>query len=99
MSSYGEVERKAAAGIVITASHNPGTDNGFRVNAVSGSVDRAEILAVLESAIAENGNGAIERRPFADAEAAGLVDRFDPDPGFVEYVRAAGGVDAPKAAR
>src|SRR4030095_15918222 len=29
MSSYEVVERGAAAGIVITASHNPWTDNGF----------------------------------------------------------------------
>ncbi|MGH2511536.1 MAG: phosphoglucomutase/phosphomannomutase family protein, partial [Candidatus Limnocylindrales bacterium] len=30
MSSYEVVERGAAAGIVITASHNPWTDNGFK---------------------------------------------------------------------
>ena len=31
MSSYEVVQRGAAAGIVITASHNPWTDNGFKV--------------------------------------------------------------------
>ncbi|MFL5757818.1 MAG: phosphoglucomutase/phosphomannomutase family protein [Chloroflexota bacterium] len=98
MSSYEVVERKAAAGIVITASHNPWTDNGFKVKSPAGSAAGPEILAVLESAIAENGNGAIERRPFADAEAAGLVDRFDPYPGYVEYVRRTVDLDALKAA-
>ena len=28
----------------------------------------------------------IERRPFADAEAAGLVERFDPYPGYRRHV-------------
>jgi phosphomannomutase len=78
MSSYEVVERGAAAGIVITASHNPWTDNGFKVKAPTGSAAGPEILSVLEAAIAANGGTAIERRPFADAEAAGLVQRFDP---------------------
>src|SRR6185436_18840827 len=73
MSSYEVVERGAAAGIVITASHNPWTDNGFKVKSPTGSAAGPEILAVLEAQIARNGGTAIERRPFADAEAAGLV--------------------------
>ena len=35
--SYEVVERGAAAGIVITASHNPWTDNGFKVKAPTGA--------------------------------------------------------------
>src|ERR1051325_2655681 len=72
MSSYEVVERGAAAGIVITASHNPWTDNGFKVKASTGAAAGAEIISTLEAAIAENGGAAIERRPLADAEAAGL---------------------------
>ena len=41
MSSYEVVERGAAAGIVITASHNPWTDNGFKVKAPTGVGGRA----------------------------------------------------------
>ena len=37
MSSYEVVERGSAAGIVITASHNPWTDNGFKVKSPSGA--------------------------------------------------------------
>jgi phosphomannomutase len=40
MSSYEVVERGSAAGIVITASHNPWTDNGFKVKAPTGSAAR-----------------------------------------------------------
>ena len=98
MSSYEVVERGAAAGIVITASHNPWTDNGFKVKAPSGSAAGPDILAVLEARIAENGGAAIERRPFADAEAAGLVERFDPFPGYEQFLRRTLDLDALRAA-
>jgi phosphomannomutase len=98
MSSYEVVERGAAAGIVITASHNPWTDNGFKVKSPSGSAAGPEILAVLEAQIARNGGVAIERRPFPDAEAAGLVERFDPFDGYERFLRRTVDLDALKAA-
>ena len=45
------------------------------------------MLAVFEASIAENGGRAIPRRPFADAEAAGQVERFDPFAGYERFVR------------
>jgi phosphomannomutase len=87
MSSYEVVERGAAAGIVITASHNPWTDNGFKVKSPSGSAAGPDFLKALEARIAANGGLPIERRPLADAEAAGLVERFDPFDGYERYVR------------
>jgi phosphomannomutase len=98
MSSYEVVERGAAAGIVITASHNPWTDNGFKVKAPTGAAAGAEILGVVEAAIAENGGAAIERRPLADAEAAGLVERFDPFDGYERFVRRTIDLDALRGA-
>jgi phosphomannomutase len=98
MSSYEVVQRGAAAGIVITASHNPWTDNGFKVKAPTGAAAGGAILSVLEAAIGENGGAAIERRPLADAEAAGLVERFDPFPGYEQFVRRTIDLDALKAA-
>ncbi len=98
MSSYEVVERGAAAGIVITASHNPWTDNGFKVKAPTGSAAGPEMLSVIEARIAENGGRAIDRRPFADAEAAGLVERFDPFPGYEAFLRRTLDLDAIRAA-
>ncbi len=98
MSSYEVVERGSAAGVVITASHNPWTDNGFKVKAPTGSAAGADILGVIEAEIARNGGTAIERRPFADAEAAGLVEWFDPFEGYERFVRRTVDVDALKAA-
>ena len=98
MSSYEVLERGAAAGIVITASHNPWTDNGFKVKSASGSPAGPEILAVLEARIAANGGTAIARRPFADGEAAGLVERYDPYPGYERFLRRTVDLDALKGA-
>ena len=98
MSSFEVVERGAAAGIVITASHNPWTDNGFKVKAPTGAAAGADILGIVESAIATNGGSAIERRPLADADAAGLVERFDPFEGYERFVRRTIDVDALRAA-
>ncbi len=98
MSSYEVIQRGAAAGIVITASHNPWVDNGFKVKAPTGAAAGADILGVIESRLAVNGGIGIDRRPFADAEAAGLVERFDPFPGYEQFVRRTIDLDAVKAA-
>ena len=98
MSSYEVVQRGAAAGIVITASHNPWTDNGFKVKSPTGAAAGPELLAVLERPIAGNGGAAIPRRPFADAEAAGLVERYDPYPGYERFIRRTVDLDALRAA-
>ena len=49
MSSFEVVERGSAAGIVITASHNPWVDNGFKVKAPTGAAAGADILSVIEA--------------------------------------------------
>jgi phosphomannomutase len=98
MSSFEVVERGAAAGIVITASHNPWVDNGFKVKAPTGAAAGADILGVIEAQLAVNGGVGIDRRPFADAEAAGLVERFDPFEGYERFVRTTLDLDALRAA-
>ncbi|MFL5719220.1 MAG: phosphoglucomutase/phosphomannomutase family protein [Chloroflexota bacterium] len=98
MSSYEVVERGSAAGIVITASHNPWVDNGFKVKAPTGAAAGAEILGVIERRLTVNGGIGLERRPFADAEATGLVERFDPYDGYERFVRRTVDLDALRGA-
>ncbi len=86
MTSYEVVQRGSACGVMITASHNPWTDNGFKVKSPSGAAAGPEILATLERVIRENAGRAPERRPFADAQAAGQVELFDPFEGYQRYV-------------
>ena len=98
MSSFEVVQRGAAAGVVITASHNPWTDNGFKVKAPTGAAAGAEILSVIESSLVANAGTGIERRPFEDAEAAGLVEWYDPFAGYEQFVRRTIDLDALRAA-
>jgi phosphomannomutase len=86
MTSFEVVSRGAAAAVMITASHNPWTDNGFKVKSPTGAAAGPEILSVLEATIAERAGQPPPRRPFADAEAAGQVERVDPFDGYRAYV-------------
>lgn len=97
MSSFEVVQRGAAAGIVITASHNPWVDNGFKVKAPTGAAGGADMLKVIERRLAENGDIDIERRALDDADGAGLLERFDPYEGYEAFVRRTVDLDALKA--
>src|SRR6185503_14523163 len=66
--------------------------------APTGAAAGADILGVIESQLAANGGVGIARRPFADAEASGLVERFDPFEGYEQFVRRTVDLDALKAA-
>jgi phosphomannomutase len=86
MSSFEVVQRGAAAGIVITASHNPWTDNGFKIKSPAGSAAGPEMLTEIERLIAAGAGNKIDSRPFADAEAAGLVDRYDSFEAYQKFI-------------
>ena len=86
MSSFEVVQRKAAAGIVITASHNPWTDNGFKIKSPTGSAAGPEMLVDIERRIAAAAGKPVPTRPFADAEAAGLVERYDSYDAYREFI-------------
>jgi phosphomannomutase len=98
MSSFEVLQRGAAAGIVITASHNPWVDNGFKIKAPTGAAAGPEILQAVEARLAVNGDEPVARRPLADAEAAGLVERYDPFEGYERFVRRTVDLDALRAA-
>ncbi len=82
MVSYEVLERQAACGIVITASHNPWTDNGFKVKSETGAAAGPAILTVLETTIHDRAADQPPRRPFADGVAAGQVEFFDSFDGY-----------------
>jgi phosphomannomutase len=98
MSSFEVVQRKAAAGIVITASHNPWMDNGFKIKSPTGAAAGPDMLTDIEARIAAGADRPIEARPFADAEAAGMVERFDSFDAYVKFIRTNLDIDRLKAA-
>jgi len=77
----------AGAGIVITASHNPWTDNGFKVKADTGGAAAPEMLAAIEATMDTHPEDELPpRRAYEDAVAAGMVEIFDPYPKFREQL-------------
>jgi phosphomannomutase len=87
MTSYEVVERGAACAVMITASHNPWTDNGFKIKSSTGAAADPGILGMVERVIAARADEAPPQRSFEAAEAAGAVERFDPYVGYEAFVR------------
>ncbi|HUR16664.1 MAG TPA: phosphoglucomutase/phosphomannomutase family protein [Candidatus Limnocylindrales bacterium] len=98
MTSYEVVERGAACGIMITASHNPYPDNGFKVKSPSGAAASPDMLAVIEKTIRDYAGSQPPRQAYAEAVASGKVELYDPYPGYVEYTRRSLDLDRLKAA-
>ncbi|MBM4421028.1 MAG: phosphoglucomutase/phosphomannomutase family protein [Chloroflexi bacterium] len=98
--SWATMRRKAKAGVVITASHNPWTDNGFKVKHESGAAAPPDMLKDLELAIQayESAPQKIQRMPIAEAKQKGLVEEFDPAPDYLARVAELFDLDAFRAA-
>ena len=87
VGSFFTRELGAGAGIVITASHNPWTDNGFKVKADTGGAAAPEMLAAIEATMDTHPEDELPpRRAYEDALASGLVETFDPYPRFREQL-------------
>lgn len=83
--AYSVVNKRAVGAVNITASHNPPSDNGFKVrNRFGGAIDPAG-LKEIESLIPANEDG-VRRIPIGQAEAEGWVVRFDPMPSYIDQV-------------
>ncbi len=80
--SYAVPTQGAYCGVVITASHNPWTDNGFKVKTESGAAAPPDVLAILEPSIAElqSGKRAVRR------DEAVKFDSFDAKPRYLARV-------------
>jgi alpha-D-glucose phosphate-specific phosphoglucomutase len=84
VSSYAILDRHTAGGINITASHNPCTDNGYKLRSEYGGAAGPEVLKQVEARIAAVQK--VRRLPLPEAEAQGLVERFDPAPAYIAQI-------------
>ena len=82
--SYAVVAQGASGAINITASHNPYTDNGFKVRDEQGGAIAPDGLKDIEAHIPPIEG--IKRLPLAEAEAEGLVHHFDPAPAYLRHL-------------
>ena len=84
--SFSVVNHKACAGLNITASHNPPTDNGFKVrNEFGGAID-PDGLKKIESLIPDSVD-AVKREDIDKATAVGHITTFDAAPAYIEHLK------------
>src|SRR5574338_98910 len=84
--AYAVVDKHAAGAINITASHNPPTDNGFKVRNETGGAIDPEGLKFIEDAIPDD-VAQVKRVPSGEAIAGGLIKKFDPAAPYIEHLQ------------
>lgn len=83
--AYAIVNKQAIGAVNITASHNPSTDNGFKVrNEFGGAID-PEGLLEIESRIPED-ETLVKRLPLKEGVEQNRIQRFDPAPAYIEQI-------------
>ncbi len=83
--SYAVLANKTAGAINITASHNPGTDNGFKVRSEFGGAVDPKVLLEIEAAIPESASN-VNRKSLNDALTSGLVKKFDASAAYLAHL-------------
>lgn len=83
--SYAILANKAAGAINITASHNPGTDNGFKVRSEFGGAVDPDVLKEIEAAI-PNSVQSVQRVALDDAMSQKRVEKFDASTAYLAHL-------------
>ncbi len=84
--SYAVVDKKAAGAVNITASHNPPTDNGFKVRDENGGAIDPEGLKKIEALIPDSAEE-VKRMAYSVGEAEGKIVRFDAAVAYIEHLK------------
>jgi len=90
--AYAVVDKKAAGAVNITASHNPPTDNGFKVRNETGGAIDPEGLKQIEGGIPDDIKN-VKRKNYKEAEAAGEIVKFDAATPYIEHLTRDGLID------
>jgi phosphomannomutase len=84
--SYAVVAKNAAGAVNVTASHNPPTDNGFKVRNERGGAIDPDGLKEIERLIPDSVED-VKSMPADQAERDGLLERFDPSIDYLEHLK------------
>lgn len=87
MVSLLTLKRKAAGGVVITASHNPAKYNGFKIKGDFGGPAHPEMIEKVEKQLAKVRTAPALKRSFADLLARGTIKRIDFTQAYVDDLR------------
>jgi phosphomannomutase len=83
--SYAVVAKCAVGAVNITASHNPPTDNGFKVRDENGGAIAPAGLAKIESNIPDSVD-TVKSIPFEEAQKLDLIRLFDAAPDYIDHI-------------
>jgi alpha-D-glucose phosphate-specific phosphoglucomutase len=84
VTSFAVLHYRAGGGVVITASHNPGSYNGFKYKPDYAGSASPEVVAALEERIEWiYEHDAIKRQPIAQLVEAGRVEYVDPSDAYL----------------
>jgi alpha-D-glucose phosphate-specific phosphoglucomutase len=81
--SYAILDKEAAGAAIITASHNPPSDNGFKYKPEYAGSASPSVIAKLE---AQLGATPVQRISLDDAERQGQVERLDAGPAYLRQL-------------
>ncbi|MCX6066609.1 MAG: phosphoglucomutase/phosphomannomutase family protein [Chloroflexi bacterium] len=84
--AYAVVDKKAAGAINITASHNPPSDNGFKVRNETGGAIDPEGLKQIENGIPDAVES-VKSLGYAEAVSAGKIVKFDAAVAYIEHLK------------
>lgn len=84
--AFAVVNKQAAGAVNITASHNPPSDNGFKVRNETGGAIAPDGLKQIEAGIPDLLED-VKRFSYLMAEKAGLIVKFDPAPAYIEHIQ------------
>jgi phosphomannomutase len=83
--AFAVVNKHACGAVNITASHNPSTDNGFKVrDATGGAIDPDGLLKI--EALIPDAVESVKRISYKDGEAAGEIIKFDAHTPYIEHI-------------
>ncbi len=83
--AYAVVDKKAAGAVNITASHNPPSDNGFKVRDQTGGAVDPDGLIQIEASIPDALEN-VKRKAYAEAESTGEIVKFDAATPYIEHL-------------
>jgi len=85
--SFGILAQKAGGAIIITASHNPASWNGFKYKSEFGSSASPEVIAEIEKHVSHTiTTGKINQMPLAQALEQRLVEYLDLAPIYLHHL-------------
>lgn len=87
MVSLAVIDKKASAGIIITASHNPPDYSGFKIKAHYGGPASPSMIAEVERNIPDEWSNELNLKSIDDYRKDGLMEYLDMERMYVSHLR------------